>query len=134
MEDFGNVQCQREEGLHVPGRTNGTAYKVNNLMVLTPCCLPGMVCFPRPVICNQIPLAFKVRAFKDWRFLIPLPDPQVGNLLWALELLQKCESFFGIIVLQFVGCLWLCGAVLFNRLSGKWSSADQATDKCLTSG
>ena len=43
MEDFGNVQRQREEGLRVPGRTNGTAYKVNNLMVLTPCCLPGMV-------------------------------------------------------------------------------------------
>ena len=27
------------------------------------------------------------------------------SLLWALELLQQCENFFGIIVLQFVGCL-----------------------------
>ena len=25
-------------------------------------------------------------------------------------------------------------SVLFNRLSGKWSSADQAADRCLTSG
>ena len=25
--------------------------------------------------------------------------------MWALELLQKCENFFGIIVLHFVGCL-----------------------------
>ena len=33
--------------------------------------------------------------------------PRLGNLLWALELLQQCEHFFGIIVLQFVGCL-LC--------------------------
>ena len=29
----------------------------------------------------------------------------MGNLLWALELLQQYENFFGIIVLQFVGCL-----------------------------
>ena len=33
---------------------------------------------------------------------------RLGNLLWALGLLQKCENSFGIIVLQFVGCL-LCG-------------------------
>ena len=31
--------------------------------------------------------------------------PRLGNLLWALEFLQQCENFFGIIVLQFVGCL-----------------------------
>ena len=35
----------------------------------------------------------------------------MGNLLWALELLQQCENFFGIIVLQFVGCL-LSGSVV----------------------
>ena len=33
------------------------------------------------------------------------------SLLWALELLQQCENFFGIIVLQFVGCL-LGGSML----------------------
>ena len=31
--------------------------------------------------------------------------PSLGNLLWALELLQQCENFFGVIVLQFVGHL-----------------------------
>ena len=29
--------------------------------------------------------------------------PRLGNLLWALELLQKCENFFGRVFLQFVG-------------------------------
>ena len=29
----------------------------------------------------------------------------MGNLLWALELLQQCENYFGILVLQFVDCL-----------------------------
>ena len=31
--------------------------------------------------------------------------PRLGNLLWALELLQQCMNFFGIIVPPFVGCL-----------------------------
>ena len=31
--------------------------------------------------------------------------PSLGNLLWALEPLQQCENFFGIIVLQIVGHL-----------------------------
>ena len=30
---------------------------------------------------------------------------RLGNLLWALQLLQQCENFFDIIVLQFVGHL-----------------------------
>ena len=29
--------------------------------------------------------------------------PRLGNLLWALELLQQCKNFLGRIVLQFVG-------------------------------
>ena len=37
--------------------------------------------------------------------------PKLGNLLWALELLEQCENFFGIIVLQFMGCL-LGGSVV----------------------
>ena len=28
---------------------------------------------------NQIPPAFKVKAFKDWGFSVPLLDPQVGK-------------------------------------------------------
>ena len=31
--------------------------------------------------------------------------PRLGNLLWALELLQQCKNFFAIIALQFVGHL-----------------------------
>ena len=31
--------------------------------------------------------------------------PRLGNLLWALEFLQQCENFFGIIVLWFAGHL-----------------------------
>ena len=31
--------------------------------------------------------------------------PRLGNLLWALELLQQCKNFFGIIVFQFVSHL-----------------------------
>ena len=34
---------------------------------------------------------------------IPFWILRLGNLLWALELLQQCENFFGIIVLCFVG-------------------------------
>ena len=36
---------------------------------------------------------------------------KLGNLLQALELLQQCENFFVIIVLQFVDCL-LSGSVI----------------------
>ena len=36
--------------------------------------------------------------------------PRLRNLLWALELLQQCKNFFGIIVLQFMGCL-LSGSI-----------------------
>ena len=37
--------------------------------------------------------------------------PRLGNLLWALELSQQHKNFFGIIVLQFVGC-FLSGSVV----------------------
>ena len=39
------------------------------------------------------------------RFSVPRQISRLGNLLWALELLQQCENIFDIIVLQFVGCL-----------------------------
>ena len=53
--------------------------------------------------CNQIPLAFKVKLPGGSQYLCQIP--RLGNLLWALELSQQCKNFFGIIVLQFVGCL-----------------------------
>ena len=33
-----------------------------------------------------------------------LLDPQVGNSVVGPRILQQCENFFGIAVLQFVGC------------------------------
>ena len=52
---------------------------------------------------NQIPLAFKVKFSVGSQSLCQIP--RLGNLLWALELWQQCENVFGIVVLQFVGCL-----------------------------
>ena len=40
-----------------------------------------------------------------------LQIPRLRNLLWALELLLQCKNFFGIIVLQFMGCL-LSGSIM----------------------
>ena len=50
---------------------------------------------------NQIPLASKVKLPGSSQSLCWIP--RLGNLPWALELLQQSENFFGIIVLQFVG-------------------------------
>ena len=44
---------------------------------------------------------------------------RLGNLLWVLGLLQKCENSFGVIVLQFVGCL------LYGSMVGLTSCASQ---------
>ena len=51
---------------------------------------------------GKTPLAF---AMLPWGFSIPLPGIQAGALSWGLEFLQQCNSFFDIVVLQFVGCL-----------------------------
>ena len=56
---------------------------------------------------NQIPLAFKVRFPGDSQSLCRIP--RLGSLLWALELSQRYENFFGAIVLS----LWVaCSAAL----------------------
>ena len=75
------------------------------VLVYTRFCLcPPRVCFPSPVqvlwsnhtgLQSQIPQ--RSQSFCQ--------IPKLGNLLWALELLQQCDNFFGVIVLQFVGCL-----------------------------
>ena len=79
-------------------------------------CTQGFVCALQesvsPVLwkfCNQILLAFKVKFSGDSQSLCWIP--RLGNLLWALELLQQCENFFGIIVLQLVGHL-LCSSTV----------------------
>ena len=73
-------------------------------------CTQGLVCAFQesvsPVLwkfCNQILLAFKVKFLGGSQSLCQIP--RLGNLLWALELLQQCENFFDITVFQFVGCL-----------------------------
>ena len=52
---------------------------------------------------SEIILVFKVKFSEGSQSLCWIP--RLRNLLWALELLQQCENFFGIIVLQFVGHL-----------------------------
>ena len=71
-------------------------------------CALQQSCFTRPVICNQIPLPFKVKVPGGSQSLWWIP--RLGYLLWALELSQQYKNFFGIIV-HFEGCL-LCGSVV----------------------
>ena len=51
----------------------------------------------------------------------------LGNLLWALELLQQCKNFFGVIVLQFVGHLLSGSVVGLMTTSSKRTYAKVAT-------
>ena len=51
--------------------------------------------------CDQILLVFKIRFPGDSQFLGQIV--RLGSLMWGLEPSQLCESFFAIIVLQFVG-------------------------------
>ena len=46
-----------------------------------------------------------------WDFKVLLQMHRLGNMLWALEILQQCENTFGIIVPQSVSCL-LCGIMV----------------------
>ena len=73
-------------------------------------CAQGFVCALQesvsPVLwkfCNQTPLASKVKLSGVSQSLCQIP--RWGNLLWVLEVSLQCENFFGITVLQFVGCL-----------------------------
>ena len=82
----------------------------SQLLSLGSWCTQGFVCVCQesvsPVLwklCNWIPLDFKVKFPGSSQSLCWIP--RLGNLLWALELLQQCENFFGIIVLQFLGHL-----------------------------
>ena len=61
------------------------------------------LCFPILwKFCNQILLSFKVRFPGESQFLCWIP--RLRSLMWGLELSQKCENFFGIIVLQLMDC------------------------------
>ena len=55
--------------------------------------VPPRVCFPPPwKFCNQIPLTFKVKFPGGSQSLCQIP--RLGNMLWALEVLQKCNNLF----------------------------------------
>ena len=99
-------------------------------------CTQSLVCahqeFISPVLwkfCNQIPLAFKVKFPGDSQSLCWVP--RLGNLLWALELLQKCRNSFGIIFLQCVDCL-LGGSMvgLVEISSKKTCTTDHTSQVC----
>ena len=53
--------------------------------------------------CNQIPLASKVKVPEGSQSLCR--TPRLGSVFWVIELSYQYENFFGIIVLQFLGCL-----------------------------
>ena len=59
--------------------------------------------FPQSCVGSVIKSHFKVKLPGGSQSLCQIP--RLGNLLWALELLQQCENFFDITVFQFVGCL-----------------------------
>ena len=79
--------------------------------------------------CNQIPLAFKVKFPGSSQSLCQIP--RLGNLWWALELLQQWENFLGITVLQFVGHL-LGGSVggLMATFSKRTYATHRASQVC----
>ena len=68
-----------------------------------------------------MPLAFKVRFPGDCESLCWISS--LGNLLCALELLQKCKNSFGIIVLLFVGRLLSDSMVGLMATSSKRTNA-----------
>ena len=61
------------------------------------------LCFPSLIdVLQQNPTGIQVQ--NPWEFLISLLNPQVGNPDMGIRTLQQWETFFGIIVLQCVGC------------------------------
>ena len=90
---FGSVSC-------------GVTAPFSCILVHTRFCLcPPSVCFPSPVeFLQSNPTGLQSRIPGDSQPFCWIP--RLGNLLWALKLLQQCENFFGITVLQFVGRLF----------------------------
>ena len=76
--------------------------------------------------CNQIPLAFKVKFLGGSQSICQIP--RLGNLLRVLGLLQPCQNFFDIIVLQFVGHLFHGSMVMLMA-----TSSNRIYDICSTS-
>ena len=110
-----------------PSQVSLAQYLVGSLL-LSPgsWCAQGFVCVLQesvsPVLwkfCNQIPLGFKVKFPGGSLSLCWIP--RLGNLLWALELLQQFKNFLAIIALQFVGHL------LGGSVAGKMVTSSKRT-------
>ena len=108
--------CQPMPLLETPGHSQASpAHSLMWSLLLSPgswgtqgfvCALEE--CFPSPVeILYQIPLAFEVKFPGGSQSLCQIP--RLGNLLWALDLLQQWENVFDIIV----SSLWtICSMAL----------------------
>ena len=92
--------CQPMPLLGTPGHSQASlAQSLVRPLLLSPGsrCTQNFICVLQesvsPVLwkfCNQIPLAFKIRFPGD--SLTLCQTPRLGNQLWALELLQQCET------------------------------------------
>ena len=102
-----SIHTSARDSQTLTGKSGSVFYGVNApfswVLVCTRFCFcPSRTSFP-PVLwkyCNQILLTFKVTFSGDSQPLCWIP--RLGSLLWGLEILQQCEIFFGVIVLQFV--------------------------------
>ena len=105
--------CQPTPLLETPGHSQASLdQSLLGSLLFSPgiWCTQGFVCALQesvsPVLCkfcNQIPLASKVKLPGGSQSLYQIP--RLGNLLRVLELSERCENFFSIIVLQFVSHL-----------------------------
>ena len=78
--------------------------------------------------CNQTPLAFIVKFPGGSQSLCQIH--RLGNLLWALELLQQCKNFFGI------NCSPVCGLSahwLYGKLELMANSSKRTDATCRAS-
>ena len=67
------------------------------------CLCPPRVCFPSSLeVLQSNPTDLQFRS--PWHSQLLCQFPRLRNLMWSLEPLVECKKFFGIIVLQFVGC------------------------------
>ena len=119
--------CQPTPPPETPGHSQASlAQSLVGTLLLSPgsCCTQGFICVLQesvsPVLwkfCNQILLASKVKF--PWGSQSLCQIPRLGNMLWVLERSKQCENFFGIIVLQFVGCLLSGSMVGLKATSSK---------------
>ena len=127
--------CRPTPPPETPGHSQaGLAQPLVGSLLLSPgsWCAQGFVCALEesvsPVLwkfCNQILLASEVKFPGGSQSLFQIPG--LRNLLWILEILQQCENFFAIIVLQFVSSAW----PLYSEANGDLLREDLCYMPCL---